>query len=372
MFVPIANEPRAYAWGSRTLLADYLGRDASGDPEAELWLGAHPGCPSTVAAGEHAGRGLGEALEAWGRPQPALLLKALAAAEPLSLQAHPDASEAQEGFAREDRLGIARDAPERNYRDPHPKPELIVAVTPFEALSGFRPAGEALRVLDALAAADARLAPVAARVRAGDALAWLLSGGDEVAAAVAAAEAAAPAIAAAHPVEADTVDRLARTHPGDPGILVALLLNRVSLAPGEALYLPAGNLHAYLEGLAIELMGPSDNVLRGGLTPKHVDVPELLRVVDTTPLVEPRLASTPLEGAVAYRPAAPFELRRIAGVHRVEGGVRGLLLAARPTRVAIDGAEHELPQAAGAWIDAAEPFEVRSDEAWLALERDTP
>lgn len=371
MFVPIANEPRDYAWGSRRLLADYLGRAPSGRPEAELWFGAHPGCPARVTAGEHAGLDLPAAVEELGGRQPAMLLKVLAAAEPLSLQAHPDAVRAREGYAREEDAGIPRGAPQRSYRDPFPKPELVVAVTPFEALSGYRPQADAERVFDALARVDARLAPVAEHVRAGDALAWLLSPAPAVRAAVAAATGRLAEIESVLPVEADTVRRLAEAHPGDPGILAALLLNRVSLVPGEALFLPAGNLHAYLAGLGIELMGPSDNVLRGGLTQKHVDVDELLAVVDTTPLVDPRLAAIELDGAMAYRPPAPFELRRIEGEHRIEGG-RALLLAVTPAEVEVDGATHALAASEGAWIDTDAPFGVVADEAWLALERDTP
>lgn len=371
MFVPIANEPRDYAWGSTTLLASYLGREASGAPEAELWLGAHAGSPSVVTAGPHAGRDLGAAIEAEGGRQPAMLLKVLAAAEPLSLQAHPDAARAREGCAREDAAGIPRDAPHRNYRDPHPKPELIVAVTRFEALSGFRPTAEASALAAALTAADERVRPLQAHLLAGDALPWLLSGASEVAPVVEAAVAAAPVLARSHPVEADTIARLAATHPGDPGILVALLLNRVSLAPGEALFLPAGNLHAYLSGLGMELMGPSDNVLRGGLTPKHVDVAELLAVVDPTPLDDPRLPATALEGATAYRPAAPFELRRVSGAHDVDGG-RGLLLAVSGGTATVDGVQHRLGRAGAAWIDTSSPFRVDAAEAWLALEHDTP
>ena len=371
MFVPITNAPRDYAWGSRRLLADYLGREPSGGPEAELWLGAHPGSPSTVTAGEHEGLELGAAIDAEDGRQPAMLLKVLAAAEPLSLQAHPDAVRARAGFEREEAAGIARDAPHRSYRDPFAKPEMIVAVTPFEALSGFRPAADARRVFDALADVDARFAPVAARVRAGDALAWLLSGAAEVAPAVSAAVARADAIAAAMPVEADTLRRVSDAHPGDPGILVALLLERLSLQPGEALFLPAGNLHAYLEGLGIELMGPSDNVLRGGLTPKHVDVAELLAVAATSRTGDPRLPAVELEGALAYRPPAPFELRRIEGAHAAPAG-RALLLAVAPATLEVDDRRHELGAADGAWIDTAEPFSVDSAEAWLALELDTP
>ncbi|WAC65280.1 mannose-6-phosphate isomerase, class I [Agrococcus sp. SL85] len=375
MFVPIANEPRDYAWGSSTLIAEYLGRAPSGGPEAEVWLGAHPGSPARVTGGRHEGATLDAAIEAEGLAQPALLLKVLAAAAPLSLQAHPDDARAREGFAREDAAGIPRDAPHRSYRDPSAKPELIVAVTPFQALCGFRSREEALVTLDALAALDARIAPVAERVRAGDALEWLLSGDPEVAEAVAAAASAAPALAATHPRDADTIARITETHPGDPGLLVALLLHRLELSPGEALFLPAGNMHAYLEGLGMELMGPSDNVLRGGLTPKHVDVAELLAVVDRSPLADPRLPATPLEGAIAYRPEAPFELRRVTGEHAIGGAgerVRGLVLAIADTTAEVEGEAQSMAPAAAAWIDAPGPVRIASDGAWVALERDTP
>jgi mannose-6-phosphate isomerase len=368
VFVPITNEPRDYAWGSTELLAEYLGRPASGGPEAELWLGAHPASPARVTGGEHAGLGLDAAIDAAGGAQPSILLKVLAAGEPLSLQAHPDASTARAGFAREEAAGIPRDAPNRSYRDPFAKPEVIVAVSRFEALSGFRPADEALAVLEALVAIDERAAPVLEHVRAGDALAWLLSGTALVAEVVDAAVSAAPVLAASHPAEADTISRLATTHPGDPGIVIALLLNRVSLAPGEALFLPAGNLHAYLEGLGVELMGPSDNVLRCGLTSKHVDVDELLAVVDSAPLLEPRLAAERLDGATAYRPGSPFELRHVSGAHAAGSG-RGILLAVAPVRATVDGVVHELASGSAAWIETDEPIALLGDDAWLALER---
>lgn len=369
MLVPIANEPRAYAWGSTSLMAEHLGRTPSGGPEAELWLGAHPECPAVVSSGPDAGTGLDALLAARGLEPPRMLLKLLAAAEPLSLQAHPDAAQAREGFAREDAAGVPRGAAHRSYRDPFPKPEVIVAVSRFEALCGFRPRAEALRALDALADADARVAPVAARVREGDALGWLLSGAPEVAAAVAGAVAAGPAIAGSLPREADTVARLHAAHPLDPGILVALLLHRVSLEPGEALFLPAGNLHAYLEGLGVELMGASDNVIRGGLTPKHVDVDELLAVVDRATLDDPRLAPETLDGAVAYRPGAPFELRHVRGRHELPAR-RAIALAVAPLDVVVDGAEHSIEPGEGAWIDSGTRFAATTADAWIALERD--
>lgn len=329
MFVPIANTPRDYAWGSRTAIAGLLGREPSGRPEAELWLGAHPGSPARILTPEAAG-GHGT-LADWvaadaasaGLAEPRLpfLLKLLAADAPLSLQAHPSPLQARDGFAREEAAGVPIDAPTRNYKDAFHKPELIVALSDtFDALCGFRPVAEAVADVDALLAVPGL---------AGDALEALatfrmsLDGRpdaevlrrvvgsllrDDVSVLVLAvtdAAASAPDTPAV-----DTVRLLAEHYPGDPGIVVSLLVNRVTLSRGEALYLPAGNIHAYLRGFGVELMAASDNVLRGGLTPKHIDVPELLRVLDFTPLPVPYLApERPAAGVEAYRPDVPdFEL----------------------------------------------------------------
>lgn len=369
MLMPITNEPRDYAWGSESLMADYLSRVPSGRPEAELWFGAHPASPSVVIAGDRAGARLNAAIDALGASQPKILLKLLAANEPLSLQCHPNAAQARVGYEREEAAGIPRDAPHRNYRDPYAKPELLVAVTNFEALSGFRPREEAIAVFEALATVDPRLAPVAARVGESDVLEWLLSEPGPVTLAVEAVSSAAAGIADRHPLDADTVERLAATHPDDPGILIALLLNRVTLEPGQAIFLPAGNIHAYLGGLGVELMTASDNVLRCALTPKHVDVAELLAVIDHAPLADPLLPSERMAGATAYRPAAPFELRRVDGEHRVSAG-RALLIAVAGTRVEFAGEVREVRAGEGVWVQTDDPFSISSDEAWLALERD--
>lgn len=302
MLVPISNTPRDYAWGSRTAIAELSGREPSGAPEAELWLGTHPGSPARLGSGEPLTSIAGEL---------PFLLKILAADAPLSLQAHPTIAQAEDGFAREEAAGIPLDAPERNYRDRLHKPELIYALSdPFRALCGFRPVAET-RALLAPVADDPRIAGLLDRIRTDDdleaAFAWLIGGGDEVDELVA-------AIVEASAVEDDlsweVVRRLSETSPGDPGIAISLLLHAVDLRPGEALYLPAGNIHAYVHGVGIELMAASDNVLRGGLTPKHVDVPELVRVLDFTALPVPRLRpSTPCPGVAVFTPDGPdFEL----------------------------------------------------------------
>ncbi|TXK16271.1 mannose-6-phosphate isomerase, class I [Homoserinibacter sp. GY 40078] len=316
MFVEIANTPRDYAWGSTTAIAGLLGTSPSGGPEAELWLGAHPGSPSRVVGDD---RTLLDVVE--GRLP--FLMKVLAADAPLSLQAHPTIAQAEEGFAREEAAGVPVDAPHRNYKDAFHKPEIIYALSdPFRALSGFRPVAETRAVL-APVADDPRIAPLVERLSGDAALqevfAWLIERGEGVDDLVAAVVEAASTVDG---ISWQTVRTLAEHYPGDPGIVISLLLHTVELRPGEVLYLPAGNIHAYLEGLGIELMASSDNVLRGGLTPKHVDVPELLSVLDFRPLPAPFLAPSELEpGVSVYRPGVPDFQLTVVSPDAAESGV---------------------------------------------------
>ncbi|WGT47079.1 mannose-6-phosphate isomerase, class I [Tessaracoccus lacteus] len=313
----IVNTPRDYAWGIPGGISAALGWPATDDRQAELWLGAHPGSPSRFA-----GTGPWTDLAEWERCTGVdlpFLLKVLAAETPLSLQAHPTAAQARAGFERENDEGVPLDAPWRNYKDPHAKPELIVALADgFEALCGFRPLDESVRFVDG---AIARATDGAALGRWRDLLAgedglrrsvaWLLSGAREVRSLVDELERQA----ALHPAELPLVRDLAGSYPGDPGIAVAQLLNHLTLSAGQCLWLPAGNIHAYRRGLGVELMGPSDNVLRGGLTPKHVDVAELLAVLDftagPTALLDPVEVTPHLS---TYRPPqAGFELFMATG-----------------------------------------------------------
>ncbi|GAA1728797.1 mannose-6-phosphate isomerase, class I [Microcella frigidaquae] len=304
MLLRITNAARPYPWGSYDAIAAFRALPPSGGPEAEVWLGTHPGSPALLADEP------GTTLAAWlaeHRPGVAVpfLVKILAAAAPLSLQAHPTPEQARAGFAREEAAGIPVDAPHRNYRDDNAKPEMIVALSdPFLALCGFRPVAEARAELAAVG--DARLAPLVERLVDESALRevvpWLLRRGPEVDGVV---DALREWSEGDRSLTASTVRRLAAAYPGDPGVAISTLMHTVSLAPGEALYLPAGNLHAYLEGLGIEVMATSDNVLRGGLTSKHVDVDELLRVVDFRPITEPRMRPA-VEGARrVFRPDVP-------------------------------------------------------------------
>lgn len=320
MFVTITNTPRDYAWGSTTAISGLLGSEPSGGPEAELWLGSHPGSPSRVVDPSlTAGH---ETLAGW--VDLPFLLKVLAAASPLSLQAHPTPEQAQEGFARENAAGIPLDAPHRNYRDASAKPELIVAVTDgFEALCGFREPAAAREVFELIAhrGEGPAFEPLLARLRGPDPIrttfAWFLAHEHgELAVLDNLCTAAAEAEGTDHDRdEFAVVRRLAAHYPGDPGIAVSVLLNHVRLAAGEALFLPAGNIHAYLSGLGIELMASSDNVLRGGLTPKHVDLDELMSVLDFTALPVPHLvADTATPGVALYAPAGEhLALARVTG-----------------------------------------------------------
>jgi mannose-6-phosphate isomerase len=313
---PLAGVVRPYAWGSRTVIAELQGRPSPSDgPEAELWLGAHPGDPSTVTgpdgpeslatliADDPKGQLGTEVAGEYGTRLP-YLMKVLAAAAPLSLQAHPDADYARRAFAAQE---ADPEAP-RNYTDAYHKPEMLVALTPFEALCGFRAPEVSADVLEKFDLP--RLAPVVAALRTGvtglrDAVRTLLTWPSDdrpnlIEAVVA---------RSASPLVLD----LARHYPGDPGVVVALLLNHVRLAPGEAIWMPAGNLHAYLNGAGIEIMAASDNVLRGGLTPKRVDVEELLRVLRFEVLADPILTSTEVApGVVTWSvPVREFALYRI-------------------------------------------------------------
>ncbi len=313
------NTVRDYAWGSIDTIPRILGTEPTGDPQAELWMGAHESAPSKLADGNdlfsavtkdpEAVLGAAAADKFDGRFP--FLAKLLAAAQPLSIQAHPSPEQAAEGFAREDDEEVPRDAPERNYRDPWPKPEVMIALEDFETLVGFRPLDRTVALLDALDAPP--LQELTAQLRAGllqEAFTAVMSTDrDTVRGTVAALGAACAAYTGDEfAKETQTIDELATDFPDDPGVIAALLLNRVTLHRFEAAYLPAGNVHAYLRGSGFEVMANSDNVLRGGLTRKHVDVPELVSVVDFSPLADPVTQAEPagVDGVWAYRTGCDY------------------------------------------------------------------
>jgi mannose-6-phosphate isomerase len=321
---PIQN----YAWGSRTSLAQLLGRPPAEQPEAELWIGAHPQAPSHASDG----RSLLELIQAdpAGMLGPAVareygsrlpfLLKVLAVEAPLSLQAHPDQKQARAGFLREQAAQIPLDARERTYKDDNHKPELLCALTRFEALSGFRAAGETAALFVRLGLADSELVR-SLRSNEPEPLRGAFSGlmtlreteRTRLAAEVVARCERAASSADPYQGSLAWAARLGRAYPGDIGAVASLLLNHLVLEPLEALYLEAGRLHAYLCGTGVEIMANSDNVLRGGLTPKHVDVPELLRVLRfDAPPVAPARTRRPSDVELAYETSArEFCLTRI-------------------------------------------------------------
>lgn len=293
-----------YEWGDREFIPTLLGLPGRGRPWAELWLGTHPNGPAHLDDGTP--------LQELSGPLP-YLLKVLSAAEPLSLQAHPTREQAEAGHAR----GV--------FGDPFPKPELLVALTEFEAFCGFRPPDATIELLRSIGADQ--LADAVATDGLGETMRRLYLGEIDPAAAIEACE-------RADRPEARWVRELDRRYPGDLSVVVTLLLNLVTLQPGEALHLTAGNLHGYLRGSGIELMQASDNVVRGGLTVKEVDVDLLLDVVDPTPLEQPIMDITdgryplPEAGVVLVR-LEPGHSHRSTG-HELAIGLDGTTLYLSP------------------------------------------
>lgn len=373
---------RTYAWGSRTAIAEFTGRPTpTPHPEAELWLGAHPADPAyletgggaesllEVVAADPTGQ-LGAASVAEFGDQLPFLLKVLAADEPLSLQAHPSTQQAADGFAREEAAGVPLNSPVRNYRDRNHKPELVVALDRFEALAGFRDPGDTVDLFRAL---DVEALTPYVNLLAGQSDAdglralfttWITLPQPSLDVLVPAVLDGAVRYLSSDDVrfvgEARTLLELGERYPADAGVLASLLLNRLTLEPGEGIYLPAGNLHAYLRGLAVEIMANSDNVLRGGLTPKHVDVPELLRVLDFSPASEAHLhVETVTDGAqTRYRtPAREFTLSRfdLAAGEPTQVGIKGpRILLCTQGDVTLDGSGTGLKVRAGqsVWVPA--------------------
>jgi mannose-6-phosphate isomerase len=382
----LRNAVRPYAWGSRTTIPELLGRPVPAThPEAELWMGAHPGDPSRIVGPDGAERSLLELVESdpvgqlgeqcakrWGGRLP-FLLKILAAEEPLSMQAHPSAEQAAQGHALEEKAGIPRSAPNRNYPDPTAKPELVCALTEFHALAGFR---DPLRTVELLRALESPgLAKFVGLLEAqpdADGLRALFTTWitlpqatlDELLPEVLDACVLHVKAHGEFDAECRTVLELGEAHPRDAGVLAALLLNRLTLAAGEAIYLAAGNLHLYLHGTAVEILANSDNILRCGLTPKHVDVPELLRVVDFGSGEMPVQTGDTENHMSVYRTDAPeFELSRLewpagddAAVMVDCTGPQILLCTAGELLVtADDGEQVELKRGQSVWLPAADP-----------------
>jgi mannose-6-phosphate isomerase len=317
-----------YAWGSVTAIPELLGRMPDGEPQAELWMGAHPMGVSRIGDAtlldvinsDPAGALGSMARSRFGDSLP-FLLKVLAAEKPLSLQAHPSRKQAQLGFDREEAAGIALPDPKRIFKDPNHKPELICALTEFEALCGFRPVRETAVGLEVIGSPTTL--GMAARLRTEHPASALQNivrqllelPADSAERVVAEVVNGCRRVAAGDgpfSAPAALAVRLGADYPGDPGVVVSLLLNHLVLVPGEALLLTAGNMHAYIRGVGVELMANSDNVLRGGLTSKHVDVAGLIDVLDWTPLLDPVQKPTRVGQRLIYpSPSDEFVLERL-------------------------------------------------------------
>jgi mannose-6-phosphate isomerase len=327
-----------YAWGDPVAIPDLMGHARDGRPWAEVWFGTHAGGPASALPVDDTDAPP-RPLEAVSGPLP-FMVKLLAAAGPLSLQTHPSATQAGRGFAEEEAAGIPRGSAERNYVDDRAKPELLIALTPFRALCGLRPLSATADLLRSIGGPATDLAAALMADGIGETVRALLLGTRPAADIVN----ACAALGDAAPDEAALVVDLDRRHPGDPAAVVSLLLNLVTLTPGQALYLTPGNLHAYLHGTAIEVMGSSDNVVRGGLTNKAVDVHELLRLLDPDPITDPCV--TPMRIADATwrypTPDAPF----VVDAHHVDG------------RAEFVAGTHELVMCATGATDVLSPGQV--------------
>jgi mannose-6-phosphate isomerase len=380
------NPVRDYAWGSASDIPEFLGIAADGGPVAELWIGAHPDSPSRVAR-DGKSESLAELIAA--RPQSELgpgvasrfgsrlpfLLKVISAARPLSLQVHPDKQHAEQAYAAQQQ---APDAP-RDYTDDNHKPELICALRDgFTGLCGFRAVPDSRHLFAALGVPG--LAEISDRLDCANPAGGLrnvvtsvLTSETDNAPLIAAVRQACERIAAGDGVWAPACAAyaaVAASYPADPGVLVALLLNYVELAAGEALFVGAGVPHCYLRGFGAELMASSDNVLRAGLTNKRVNVPELLRVLDFEPAEPTVLCPMPSRaagsgpeadepGAVYPTPVDDFRLSRLdlsdQPIRLPEGRPQILLCIAGTTQLRDDsGSLLALSRGQSAYLSASD------------------
>lgn len=387
----LRNTLLEYAWGSKTALADLLGNPSpSVQPQAEMWMGAHPSAPSvlcddpdqaTLAERIDAAPKVELGPRAYRRFQGRLpfLLKVLAAAEPLSLQAHPSQLQAEQGFAREEAAGLARNAPTRSYKDRNHKPEILCALGPFEALCGFRPRKESIELLTQLDAAV--LQPVLSLLSERPGPEGIRAAFEHLMTMPAPArpDFLRQLLDACRLVRSDNgafgkelacTLSLGERYPTDMGVAASLLLNHLHLEAGQAMYLPAGNLHTYLGGVGIELMANSDNVLRGGLTPKHVDVAELQAVLDFS---EKRTEPVPIrqlgEHELEYVTNTPdfrlsvVELKSLAACRPERSGPEILLCVnGEVSATTKDGRTIELARGASAFVPASDgTYELRGE-----------
>ncbi|TKI05674.1 mannose-6-phosphate isomerase [Martelella alba] len=314
------NSVQYYAWGSKDALTQMYGiANPDNRPMAELWMGAHPKSSSRITDERNQEISLREYIA--GQPEAMLgaavsrrfgelpfLFKVLCANEPLSIQVHPSKAAAEAGFARENRQGIALDAANRNYKDPNHKPELVFALTPFQAMNGFRELSAIVSLLQPVAGAHPAIAAFLQHpdpAHLATLFGLLLSmDGEQKSLAVGILK---NALDHQHGEPWDTIRMIADVYPEDSGLFSPLLLNVITLEPGQAMFLYAKTPHAYLKGVALEVMANSDNVLRAGLTPKYIDVPELLANVEFVAKPQDALLTRPEPAATGLRFPIPVE-----------------------------------------------------------------
>ena len=296
MLIRIQGQDKNYDWGSKELIPNYFGASESNEKIAEIWFGTH-------SLGESVSEPGGIPLSKLIDRRLGFLVKLLAASKSLSIQVHPNKVQAQQGFEKEHNLGVSLDDPTRLYKDSSHKPEALIALTEFHALCGFRPRAELAQVFSAFGKTESEFQNLAQHLASGKPLDQIfksLIGNTSLAARFL----ETVPVAQSDPLAQrgrNLVANLLEQYPGDTGSLVALMLNQVELSPGEAIFLPAGNIHAYLSGLGLEVMAASDNVLRCGLTPKHIDAAELLKIADFQELENPKITPRKLaEGLVEY------------------------------------------------------------------------
>jgi mannose-6-phosphate isomerase len=316
LLIRIQGQTKNYDWGSKELIPNYFGTPESNDKIAEIWFGTHPlgesvSDPGDVPLSKLIDKRLG------------FLVKLLAASQSLSIQVHPNQAQAQRGFEKEHKLGILLDDPARVYKDSSHKPEALIALTQFHALCGFRPRAELTQVFTSFGRSESEFEVLAQEISSGEPLELifksLIGNTSLVKRFLQTVPVTLPDSLAQR--GRDLVANLLEQYPGDTGALVALMLNEVELSPGEAIFLPAGNIHAYLSGLGLEVMAASDNVLRCGLTPKHIDLAELLKIADFRELENPKITLKKLAEGLTEFPVAVDDFR----VYRAEVSGKNLL-----------------------------------------------
>ena len=379
MFARLRSVPKNYDWGTPNAMSELQGLAPTAQPEAELWFGSHPMARCTVEDG-----GKNPDFQSWldttGHEFP-LLVKFLAAAKPLSIQVHPDKDQATEGFARENAKGLALDDPHRMFKDPHPKPELLIALSDtFDALWGLLPATLRAQRLERFAATGlaSRTVQGLGQLNDQDAVRTALTGGDSVnewaedLAAWSALENSADS--AEGLLERDIFRRIAAEFPGDRGIVLAFLMHVLRLQRGEALFVSPGQIHAYVGGFGLEVMLPSDNVVRGGLTSKHQDADLFLQTATAPPMeAPPRVSPIHRDGRSVYEsPTMPFSISGITAGGEIPTSADALILGENGTfALSRAGASQELQRGEVYFVaGASDPLQVSGQgAAWLVEPR---